>query len=402
MPRILRILNRLIVGGPALHVLNLTHYTDIEFETRLIVGNKDDQEQGAEYLADKFNITPFYIPEMSRNINFINDIKSFYKIRKHIKEFKPDIVDTHGTKAGVIGRLAAFSMRVPVVIHTYHGHIFHSYFGKIKTKIFVLIEKILAAKTDAIITISTSQRNELLNEFKITRDSKIHTILLGFDLNKFQTNYKMKRERFRKEFGLAEDEIAIGIIGRLVPIKNQALFVDAISYVLRNTRKKIRAFIIGDGGIRKNLEQQCKNLSIPYTTALNIDYSSYKLIFTSWRNDIDVVNAGLDIITLTSLNEGTPVSLIEAQASNNPIVSTDVGGIRDILLQNDTALISDVCDSTKFKENLLRLIEDEVLRGKLGENGFEYVKDKFNFQRLISETEALYYDLLKKKKENKS
>ena len=402
MPKVLRILNRLIVGGPALHVLNLTHYSSNEFETRLIVGNKDDQEQGAEYLADKFNITPLYIPEMSRNINFINDIKSFYKIRKQIKEFKPDIVDTHGTKAGVIGRLAAISMRVPVVIHTYHGHIFHSYFGKIKTKIFVLIEKLLATKTDAIVTISTSQRNDLLNEFKITRESKIHTILLGFDLNKFQTDYLMKRDRFRKEFGLGEDEIAVGIIGRLVPIKNQALFVDAISYVLTNTNKKIRAFIIGDGGIRKNLEQQCKNLSIPYTTALNIDFSPYKLIFTSWRNDIDVVTAGLDIITLTSLNEGTPVSLIEAQASNKPIVSTDVGGIRDILLQNDTALISDVCDSTKFKENLLRLIEDDMLREYLGKNGFEYVKDKFNFQRLISETAALYYDVLKKKKENKS
>lgn len=397
MPRVLRILNRLIVGGPALHVMNLTHYMSDEFETMVIVGNKDDQEQSAEYMADKFNITPVYIPEMSRNINFFNDIKSFYKIRRYIKQFKPDIVDTHGTKAGVIGRLAAFSLKVPVVIHTYHGHIFHSYFGKIKTSIFVFIEKLLAHKTDAIITISRSQRDDLLKEFKISSADKIHTILLGFDLKKFQTDYFLKRQRFRNEFGLSEDEIAIGIIGRLVPIKNHRLFVEAISFALKKTNKKIRAFIIGDGGIRKSLEQQCRDSGIPFTNALNIDYSPYKLIFTSWRNDIDVVNAGLDIITMTSLNEGTPVSLIEAQASNKPIVTTDVGGITDILVENDTAFISRIADSTKFKENLLKLIEDDELRRQIGMNGYEHVKDRFNCERLVSETKSLYYALLASK-----
>lgn len=397
MPKVLRILNRLVVGGPALHVLNLTHYMSPEFETVIVAGNKDDHEQGAEYLTDKHQIKPIYISEMTRSINFLNDFIAYRKIRKIIKDFKPDIVDTHGAKSGAIGRMAASSMGVPVIIHTYHGHIFHSYFNKIKTWLFIIFERYLARQTDVIIAISEIQKKELLSDFKIAAEKKFHVVPLGIDLNKFQNNYLQKRNHFRTEFGLDENEIGIGIVGRLVPIKNHHLFLEAIAYLLKKSTKKIKAFIIGDGLIKKNLELKAKALGIPYTTALNIDYDPYTLIFTSWRNDIDFVNAGLDIITLTSFNEGTPLSLIEAQASNKPIVTTDVGGIRDVVGENETALLSQIGDNLVFMNNLLNLVEDDNLRFKLGGNGFKYVEYKYNYERLVKDTSELYKNLLLKK-----
>jgi len=193
---------------------------------------------------------------------------------------------------------------------------------------------------------------------------------------------------------LEDYEIAIGIIGRLVPIKNHNLFLEGIGYLLNTTSKKIKAFIIGDGETRQALEYKAGQLSIPFSH----DHDpAASLIFTSWRNDIDVINAGLDIIALTSLNEGTPVSLIEAQAANRPIVSTRVGGIRDIVLENETALLSDINDIASFKENLLKLVENDEWRENFGTKG-DHVQKKFSVERLASDTSNLYYELLDKDK----
>ena len=192
---------------------------------------------------------------------------------------------------------------------------------------------------------------------------------------------------------MGDDEIAIGIIGRLVPIKNHNLFLQGISYLLNAASKKIKAFIIGDGETRQALENKAEQLRIPFSHDHDPNAS---LIFTSWRNDIDVINAGLDIIALTSLNEGTPVSLIEAQAANKPIVSTRVGGIGDIVLENETALLSDINDFTSFQENLLRLVENDELRNSFNKKGADHVQEKFSVERLAYDMSHLYYELLDK------
>ena len=395
MPKILRIHNRLITGGPSLNALYLTKYLSPQFETLLVVGEKEDHEQNAYFLAEQMGIKPILIPDMGRSIHPLKDYKAYKKLQKIIKEFKPDIVHTHSAKPGAVGRLAASSLNIPAIVHTYHGHVFHSYFGKLKTKFIINTERFLAKKSHALIAISDQQKIELTEDFHIADKAKFKVIPLGFELKKFSENQDEKRKKFRKEFNLEDDEIAIGIIGRLVPIKNHTLFLDGINYLLNKTSKKVKAFIIGDGETRQALKNKAGQLNISFSDDHNPNAS---LIFTSWRNDIDVINAGLDIIALTSLNEGTPVSLIEAQAANKPIVSTRVGGIGDIVLENETALLSDINDITSFRENLLKLVENDELRNSFNKKGADHVQKKFSVERLANDMSNLYYELLDKAK----
>ena len=395
MPRILRIHNRLITGGPSLNALYLSKYLSSQFETLLVVGEKEDHEQNAYFLAEQMGIKPILIPDMGRSIHPLKDYKAYKKIQKIIRDFKPDIVHTHSAKPGAVGRLAASSLNIPVIVHTYHGHVFHSYFGKLKTKIIINTERFLAKKSHALIAISDQQKNELTEDFHIADKDKFKVIPLGFELKKFSENPDEKRKKFRKEFNLEDDVIAIGIIGRLVPVKNHSLFLEGINYLLNTSSKKIKAFIIGDGETRQALENKAGQLNIPFSQDHDPNAS---LIFTSWRNDIDVINAGLDIIALTSLNEGTPVSLIEAQAAGKPIVSTRVGGIGDIVLENETALLSNINDITSFRENLLKLVENDDLRRSFHKKGADHVQKKFSVERLASDMSNLYYELLDKAK----
>ena len=398
MPKILRIHNRLIVGGPTLNVLYLTKYLAPDFETLLVVGEKEVHEKDASFLAEQMGIKTILIPGMGRSIHPYRDYKAYRHLKKLIHEFQPDIVHTHAAKPGAVGRMAASSLAVPVIVHTYHGHVFHSYFGKIKTQFVINTERFLARRSDAIVAISEQQKKELAGDFKIANESKFRVIPLGFELNKFQEDQEHKRRKFRDEFSLGHDEIAIGIIGRLVPVKNHDLFLQAIKHAATHSSKKIRAFIIGDGETKKKLEERAKQLGISFTNGYD---KNALLTFTSWRTDIDIINAGLDIITLTSLNEGTPVSLIEAQAANKPVVSTKVGGIRDIVVEGETALLSDTDDVHAFKENLLRLVEDDELRKCLGKKGSDHVRQKFSVERLARDMAALYRELLAKKNQEK-
>ncbi len=396
MPKILRIHNRLIIGGPTLNVLYLTKYLSPEFETLLIAGEKEDHERDASFLAERMGITTIFIPDMGRSLHPYRDYKAYRKIKDIIRDFKPDIIHTHAAKPGAVGRLAARSAGSAITVHTYHGHVFHSYFNKVKTKFIIGTERYLARSTDALIAISEQQKKELTDEFHIAEKSKFRTIPLGFELSKFHENMVEKRRKFRQEFNLIEDEIAIGIIGRLVPVKNHGLFIDAIDYLKKNATKKFRAFIIGDGETRREIEEKAAKLGLSFTSEARSDPES-TLVFTSWRNDIDCVNAGLDIIALTSLNEGTPVSLIEAQAANKPIVSTRVGGIGDVVLENETALLSNLSDPLGFREHLLTIVENDELRNCLGRNGRSHVHEKFSVERLVKDMRDLYHELLENK-----
>ena len=394
MPKVLRIINRFNIGGPTYNAAYLTKYLPSEYETLLIGGDKEESEDSSQHILDELGISPTIIPEMRRAIRFGNDYAAYKKIKQIIEEFKPDIVHTHASKAGTLGRMAAFACNVPAVVHTFHGHVFHSYFSKAKTTIFKRIEKKLALKSSAIVAISAIQKEELGTVHKIAPLDKIEVIPLGFDLERFQNNLEEKRAEFRKEYQIKDDEIAIGIIGRLVPIKNHQLFLNALRYVLDHTDKKVRAFIIGDGESRNDIINLAKDLNIPFSRS-NVKFEISPLTLTSWIKNIDIVNAGMDIIALSSLNEGTPVSLIEAQAANNPVVSTNVGGIENVVLQNKTGLLSDVEDLETYSANLLELVENESKREAMSKEGWKHVKDQYSYKRLVSDVDKLYKDLLK-------
>ncbi len=393
MPRVLRILNRLIVGGPVLNAVYLTHYMAPEFETLLVIGEKESHEQSAGHLTMQLGIDPLYIAEMGRSIDPFSDYKAYKKLKEIIKEFKPDIVHTHAAKPGALGRMAAHHCGVKVIVHTYHGHIFHSYFSSFKTNMYVQIERYLGKLSSSLIAISPLQKKELVEDFKIAPEDKFSIVPLGLDLDKFQINFEEKRNAFREEFGLTNDVIAVSIIGRLVPVKNHHLFIKAVAYVLNNTSKKIKAFIVGDGEIRDNLEEFAESLNLSISTPKNRNQDA-TLVFTSWRSDVDVINAGSDIITLTSFNEGTPVSLIEAQAAQKPIVSTRVGGIQDVVQEGKTALLSDINDKNAFYSNLLLVVQDDNLRNEMSRQGKINVITKYSYRNLVNNMSHLYYDLL--------
>jgi glycosyltransferase involved in cell wall biosynthesis len=393
MVKVLRILNRFNIGGPTHNATFLTKFLEPEFKTKLIAGKKLESEAGSEFILKNYEIDYDIIDDMSRSINPLKDFRSFIKIRRIIKDFKPDIVHTHASKSGALGRLASISMRVPIIVHTFHGHVFHSYFGYLKTKFYIFLERYLASKSSAIIAISKLQQEELINDFKICSPNKMHVIPLGFDLQKFQSNVDLNRDLFRKEFGLLDDEIAIGIVGRLTPIKNHTFFLKAIQNIQNKTSSKFKVFIIGDGEDKKYIQ----NLANKFQLKNNLSDQDNPLIyFTSWRKDMDVVYAGLDIVALTSLNEGTPVTLIEAQAANKPIVSTNVGGVLDVVLEGITANTCSREDINSFSINLSNLVDNSDLRKEMGSSGYNHVNSLFSYKRLVKDVSTLYKNLLLK------
>lgn len=393
MPRVLRILNRLIIGGPALNATYLTRYMAPEFETMLVIGGKDDHEQDATHLTDRLGIEPVVVPEMKRAISPGQDREAYRKIKALIKDFKPDIVHTHAAKSGTIGRLAANACKVPVIVHTFHGHVFHSYFSKWKSQAFVNIERYLARKSSGIIAISEQQKKELSDIYRICPADKIEIVPLGFDLDRFTAQQEEKRSAFRAQYDIAEDEVAIGIIGRIVPVKNHSLFVAAAAKLLSQTAQKVRFIIIGDGDMRPQMEADFK--------AAGIDYAYYpqeprhaRAICISWQTDMDRVLAGLDIVALSSHNEGTPVSLIEAQAAGRSLVSTNVGGVSDVVVNQHTGYITDPGSVDQFAHSLQLLAENSTLRAAFGEAGRGNVLERFSYQRLVHDMSGYYNRLL--------
>lgn len=384
--RVLRIINRFNIGGPTYNATFLTRFLSEEFETLLIGGLPEEGEADSLHILEEYGVTPILIPELKRNPSFFSDRQALKRIKEIIKEFKPDIVHTHAAKAGALGRKAAFDSGVPVIVHTYHGHVFHSYFGKFKTELFRRIEKSLAKKSSGIIAISEQQKKELSSVYRITEKQKIAVIPLGFDLNPFQENLEKKRIETRDCFKLTNDQVAVAIIGRLAPIKNHDLFLDAIKIAHQNSKNKLVFFIVGDGEMRQKIEEKASELKNNFGLDIRM---------TSWIKDIKQFNAGMDIICLTSNNEGTPVSLIEAQACNIPIVTTDVGGIRDIVKDNETGYIVSKNNSELFAEKLLLLTENKNNRLKMSQNGWTFVKNNFHYTRLVDDIENYYKNLLK-------
>ena len=385
MKKILRIINRFNLGGPTYNAAYLTKYLEGEYETLLIGGNHEKSEKSSMHILEDLGIKPIIIPEMQRSINPLLDRIALKKIKEIIEDFKPDIIHTHAAKAGALGRKAAYNAGVKQIYHTFHGHVFHSYFSKIKTNIYKKIERDLAKKTTKIIAISPIQKEELSKVHKICKPEKIEVIPLGFDLSKFYKNKEAKREKFRKKWRIKDSEVAIGIVGRLVPIKNHLFFIKAINQVISSCSIPIRFFIVGDGEEKENIIEYINEFKIDYST----DDKVATIQLTSWIKEIDEVNAGMDIICLCSLNEGTPVSLIEAQASGKPIVTTRTGGIENIVIENKTALISEINNLNLFVENLITFINSKEKRKQFTELGVKKSKE-FDYKILINNIKRLY------------
>jgi glycosyltransferase involved in cell wall biosynthesis len=386
MIKVLRIINRFNLGGPTYNATFLSRYLPDEFETLLVGGVPDEGETDSLHILEKYGVTPVIIPELQRDPNFISDRKAYRKLRQIIREFKPDIVHTHASKAGLLGRKAAHAEGVKIIVHTFHGHVFHSYFGALKTGLIKRIERNLAKKTTGIVAISELQKRELVEIHAIAPEDKFKVIPLGFDLSEFTQDNTDVRRIVRNKFGVREDEVAVAIVGRLAPIKNHLFFLDVIEALLK-TEQNIKVFIVGDGSERETISQRVNELNSVFDN---------RITMTSWILDIAAFNKGMDIICLTSNNEGTPVSLIEAQASGLPVISTDVGGVHDVVMDGKSGFVIKKGDFETYVEKLRLLVRDKLLRRKFAETGRAVVVEKYGYQRLVDDMIAFYTELIER------
>lgn len=392
MPKVLRIINRFNIGGITYNVSYLSKYLEPDYETLLVGGPEEEGEDSSLYIPEGLGLKPRVLHEFQREINLKSDYKAYKEIKKIIREFKPDIVHTHASKAGAIGRLAAIDCNVPIIIHTFHGHVFHSYFGKLKTAFYKTIERYLAKHSTAIVAISNKQKQELSDVFHIAPKNKIHVVPLGFDLTKFTKNKELNRKEFREKYNVQEEQLAIGIIGRLAPIKNHSLFIEAIAFLKQNGITNFKAFIIGDGDTRDVITESCNVNQVSWS---NDPTDEADVIFTSWITNVEWALHGLDIVTLTSLNEGTPVSIIEAQAAGKFVVSTNVGGIEDVL-HPECGFLSEISDNNGFFSNLLNACSNVSILSNSSEKGEKWALEKYSYTRLVSDMRQLYAQLLKR------
>ncbi len=392
MPKVLRIINRFNIGGITYNVSFLSKYLEPDYETLLVGGPEEEGEDSSLFIPEGLGLKPKVLNQFQREINLKSDYAAYKEIKKIIRDFKPDIVHTHASKAGAIGRLAAIDCNVPVIVHTFHGHVFHSYFGKLKTGFYKTIERYLAKHSTAIVAISNKQKQELSEQFEIAPKDKIHVVPLGFDLTKFTQNKEKNRKEFRGKYHLKEGQLAIGIIGRLAPIKNHSLFIEAIAYLKHNGITNFKAFIIGDGDTRDTIYEACKLNNVTWS---NNPTDEVDVIFTSWITNVEWALHGLDIVTLTSLNEGTPVSIIEAQAAGKYVVATNVGGIEDVL-HPECGLLSEITDKTGFFNNLLQTCQNTSTLSASAKKGEEWALSKYSYTRLIDDMSELYAELLKR------
>jgi glycosyltransferase involved in cell wall biosynthesis len=406
--KIIRIIARLNVGGPAKHVVWLTSgLQDAGFDTLLVTGTVPDGEEDMSYFADEAGVRPLYFPEMSREISLKDAITVWKLFRLFLRE-RPDIVHTHTAKAGTVGRAAGIlyrwltpgaligKSRECKFVHTYHGHVFHSYYGRNRTRVFLAIERLLARMiTDRLIVISKQQSVEIGEKFRVGRSGQLKVIPLGLDLGLFE-EHASRRAKFRHEFCVPDHTILIGIVGRLTEIKNHQMFLNVvwrlklIDPALRR-QGAVRFIVIGDGGLRQTLEQQSQQLDV-----------DRDIIFIGGRKDPEYFYPALDVVALTSRNEGTPLTLIEAMANARPVVATSVGGVVDLLGDVVEDGPYQVCrrgiavppgDEEAFAAALSRIIRDRSLRQELGERGLEFVEVNYSKERLFEDIKHLYEEL---------
>lgn len=357
----------------------------------LVAGKPLPDEQSAEFLLEEYKgFRVQILSSFKRAILPVQDIKAYFSIRKIIREFKPHIVHTHGSKPGVLGRIAAHQLKTRVIFHTYHGHVFHSYFNAFISKMIVLLERKLATYTTTIIAINEQLKYELTEVYKIAPVEKIKINRLGIEWEKLQDAQGFERKAFRQEFELTANCIAIGIIGRLVPIKNHSAFIDLAELLLQQYKGplQLKFFIIGDGEEKQHTIHCIKQKGVSYTETNNPDHYDAQIIFTSWRKDIKRVLAGLDIVTLTSLSEGTPVSILEAMAAGRPVVAKNVGGIKELFINPRTGF---VCNSIPEMSNIiLELLKSNVLMKEIGEKAGLFAKSDLTITNQAKKMEDLY------------
>ena len=376
----MRIIARLNVGGPAIHVTLLTErLVPPDFESMLVCGYVGPGEGDMAYLAEARGIQPVYVAELGRELSPLRDLVTLAKLWRLMRRFRPDVVHTHTAKAGFVGRIAARLARAPVLVHTYHGHVFHGYFSPVKTRIFLWLERFTARLSDRLITISPALKDELVNTYHIAPESKFAVVPLGLELAPYAETPR-HQGAFRADFDIPPDAPLIGIVGRIVLIKNHALFLQMAAKV-RAANPNAHFVIIGDGDRRAEIEAQ--------TDSLNLRDA---VTFTGWLQDLRPAYSAVDVLVISSDNEGTPVSIIEALAAGVRVVSTAVGGVPDLLRGGEYGQLVPPNDPDALAAAVIAsLAEPEPSIAR------QDVVAAYDITRLTADLASLYRSLLERK-----
>lgn len=379
--RVARVIARLNIGGPAQHVIHLTARLPRDrFESVLLAGREAASEGSMHDLAARSGVRPIAVPGLGRRLSPVDDLRSLIFLVRFFRRFRPHIVHTHTAKAGAIGRLAARLTRVPLVVHTYHGHVFHGYFSRPMTAGFLAIERTLARSTSRLLTVSDSVKREL-ERYRIGAPGQVAVLPLGLDLGRF-LDAESHAGALRRELGVDDRRPLIGIVARLVPIKRHEDFIAAAARVAARIPEAL-CLVVGDGERRAELEALVRRHGL-----------EERVRFLGWRRDLDRLYADLDVVVLTSANEGSPVSLIEAMAAGRAVVATAVGGVPDLVEHGVSGLLGPPGDPASTAEAIVTLLGDPERRRAMGEAGRKRVRDAYGVDRLLSDMERLYAELL--------
>jgi glycosyltransferase involved in cell wall biosynthesis len=376
-PRVLHVVTRMNVGGPARHVLALLPgLRDLGFETLLAFGTPEPDEDELPPDASEPSVR---IPALRRPIEPAGDQRAITELTRLVTRFRPDVVHTHMAKAGALGRSAARRRKVPAVVHTFHGHVLEGYFASPANAAFVIAERRLARRTDALVAVSTSTRDDLL-ALGIGSAERWHVHPLALDLGPL-LGLDLRPGEARRMLDLPPEGPLVGIVGRLVPIKNHVLFLEAAERI--SAERPDAAFVIaGDGELRPMLEAEAgRSLE-------------GRVRFLGWVSDLPALYAALDVVVLTSLAEGTPVALIEALAAGRAVVATNVGGVEDVVEHGRTGYLAPSGDAEGLARAVLSLLEEPELRARMGALGRELVAERHAARRVAGVTAELYERLL--------
>lgn len=385
--KVMRIIARLNVGGPAIQAITLTQELEaFGYHTRLVRGVEGPAEGNMDYLADERGVVATLIPSMRRDPG-LGDLIALFRIVLLLWRDRPAIVHTHAAKAGTLGRLAtlvAFPLRRrrPVLIHTYHGHSLTGYFSGRTAGFYRLVEKLLALGTDVLLAVSDEVRDDLVG-LGIAPPTRFRVMPLGFDLSPFtdDAGRDERRRMLRSRWRASDEHVVVTLIARLVPIKRVDRFLAVAAQLA--TEQGLRFVVVGDGALREQLQ-----------TSDDASRLGDKLVWEGFRRDMPDVCFATDIVMLTSDNEGTPVSLIEAQAGGVPVAATDVGGVRAVVSDGVSGLLAGADDVPALADAVLKLARDPELRRRMGEAGRERAVARFTLERLTEDHARLYSELL--------
>jgi glycosyltransferase involved in cell wall biosynthesis len=383
--RVVRVIARLNMGGPALHVAYLSAgLRGRGYETTLVAGSLARGEESMSFVADSLGVPVVTIEQLHREISPVRDALAVVRLARLLRAVRPQILHTHTAKAGAIGRLAvllAIGARPPIVVHTFHGHVLRGYFGPLRAGLFRLLERWLAKLTTALVAVSPEVRDDLV-ALGVAPAEKFTVIRLGIELDERIGESAARRDEMRRLLGIPRERFTVGWIGRMTAVKR----TDDVLLAFRRLRElgvDACLCMVGDGPDRDHVERRASELGIVR-----------ECLFLGYQEDVAPFYGAFDAVVLPSGNEGTPVSAIEALAGGRPVVATRVGGVPDVIRDGVDGFLVESGDVEQLAGRLAELARDPALRARLGDEGRRHVVPRYSVERLLDDVDRFYQSLL--------